>query len=64
MYALVVLLNLNVVMASYGSKHKDKGYRSAWEGMTNQNLNKDVSGDNRDDDDDTDDNVGGERDDA
>lgn len=52
-------------MASYGSKHKDKGYRSAWEGMTNQNLNKDVSGgDDRDDDDDTEYVVGGERDDA
>lgn len=30
-YALVVMLNLNVVMASYG-KGKDEGYKSAVDG--------------------------------
>ena len=32
MYALVVLLNINVVMASYG-KGQPYGYRSAWTGL-------------------------------
>jgi hypothetical protein len=32
MYALVVLLNLNIVMASYGS-NKDYGYRSIYHGL-------------------------------
>ena len=43
MYALVVLLNINVVMASYGRKGraKDFGYRSAWEAMT-EGLNEDA----------------------
>ena len=32
MYALVVMLNLNIVMASYGTG-SSKGYGSVWGGM-------------------------------
>eukprot|EP00615_Pteridomonas_danica_P011690 CAMPEP_0114330802 /NCGR_PEP_ID=MMETSP0101-20121206/1993_1 /TAXON_ID=38822 ORGANISM="Pteridomonas danica, Strain PT" /NCGR_SAMPLE_ID=MMETSP0101 /ASSEMBLY_ACC=CAM_ASM_000211 /LENGTH=1284 /DNA_ID=CAMNT_0001460933 /DNA_START=3986 /DNA_END=7840 /DNA_ORIENTATION=+ len=40
MYALVVLLNLNVVMASYGAKHQDKGYQSAVDALFHGHVHR------------------------
>lgn len=39
MYALVCLLNLNVMMSSFGANHPDRGYASAYQGLVDLYAN-------------------------